>query len=242
MSENYLGPKDYDERIGGDDAATVVRDRAPVLLYRPCEALLLRKLWPIVPLLRRVPGWSEQRQAEGGIMGFLDASRGERYARATAFTRDFPHEWARLQPFLCALDAAYRMALPRQYALQLAFAKVIRPEWIIPGTVFSTVTVNALHRFPAHRDRGNLAHGMTAMTVWRQGAFSGGELIFPEWRRAVDMDCGDLLLFDGHALHGNAPFVGAGRHDRLSILAYLRAGLLKAGTLEQELNRAKSGR
>jgi hypothetical protein len=38
----------------------------------------------------------------------------------------------------------------------------------------------------------------------RRGDYTGGHLVLPRYRLAVDMHDGDLLLFDPHQWHGNA--------------------------------------
>jgi hypothetical protein len=67
------------------------------------------------------------------------------------------------------------------------------------------------------------------------GAFEGGELIFPQYGIAVEIETGDVLLADVHEWHGNAPLVGVdGSYERISTVMYYRRKMLQCGTDEEE--------
>ena len=68
-------------------------------------------------------------------------------------------------------------------------------------------------------DKGDCKDGLTCFTVKKCGEYTGGELIFPEYRIAVNIEQGDLLLFNPHEAHCNNPIVGEGR---MSFVLYLR--------------------
>jgi len=92
-------------------------------------------------------------------------------------------------------------------------------DFVIPDTNFSTLTVNCDFRTACHRDKGDCKDGLTAFTVKRLGDYRGGELIFPEYHIAVNVEQGDLLLFNPHEPHCNNPIIGKGR---MSFVLYLR--------------------
>jgi hypothetical protein len=241
----FLDGRHYGTVIGGGggDIDVFKPDGKPLLVYRRQVSGVLRALGGALAALREVPAWSNQRRAWSGTMGFLDPNTREPYSRATAFTRDHPELWEQAQPLLRALDGAYRDGLPDRHAAQNAYARRTSQDFVIPDTCFTTATVNSTHRFRAHPDGGNLRSGFGVMTVWREGTYSGGLLILPRWRLAVDLMCGDVLLFDGAELHGNGPFEGAeGTFERLSVVAYYRSGMFDAGTADEELERAKGCR
>ena len=91
----------------------------------------------------------------------------------------------------------------------------------VPGTMFSTITVNQTALFRAHEDGNNLAGALSCLAAF--GNFSGGELCFPRFGISCPMEPGDLLIADtNRELHGNlGPLVG----DRISIVAYMRDAL-----------------
>jgi hypothetical protein len=76
-------------------------------------------------------------------------------------------------------------------------------------------------------------------------------LVFPEFRVAVDMHDGDVLLMDAHEWHGNTRIVCACGDEpngacavcgaeRISIVSYYRSNMVNCGTAEEEANRAES--
>jgi hypothetical protein len=73
-----------------------------------------------------------------------------------------------------------------------------------------------------HQDDGNLAGSYSAMTVISAGNYTGGLLVFPRWRVAVDVRVKDVLIADtGREPHGNTEIVPVnGYFCRVSVVAY----------------------
>ena len=68
---------------------------------------------------------------------------------------------------------------------------------------------------------------IAAFTGPEQMGWKGGEFILPEYRIAIKLEPGDLLLVDSHsAIHANAPLVGS-KNDRLTAVAYFREDMLE---------------
>jgi hypothetical protein len=174
--------------------------------------------------------------ARSGTVGYMPRGRW-RNCRATPFTRDDPG-WAAVLKLLQTMDAVYREAMPGAHDEQRRFAELTSRNYRIPGTVFTTGTVNDTHAFVAHRDRGNLPLGASVMTVLRRGAYSGGLFVLPEYRVAFDLGSRDVILFPPDALHGNTVLVGEGRYERLSVVAYYLRGMLRCGSALEEWERA----
>ena len=195
---------------------------------------------PSRPALRRAAKPSDNRGGvRSGLVGFYDRGRGCRYCRLTPFSRDDLEGWADLQLLLRDMDALYRKVLPEVHARQMRFVSMTHPDFVIPKTAFSTATVNNTVAFKAHRDRGNLHLGCSVMALLRQGRYGGGLLVLPEYRLAVDLADRDVAVFDSDAMHGNTPFVGdPGSYERLSVVAYYRAGMIECGSAKQEYERA----
>jgi hypothetical protein len=214
---------------GGEDA-TVFKLKGGVLLkylHQPPE--IVRLLDPCMrPLLAHAATWSERRQANSGTIGYLDAPfyRATKFTQKPKFCKGGTDLWEDVQPLIRALDALYRVALPDHHAAQSAFARITNPYFVIPHTCFTTGSVNEGERFPCHRDAGNLALGMSVMTVWKPRHHYGGSLVFPRWRIAVDMLVGDVLFFRGYDWHGNAPFDAHDGLRRISLVLYFRRGML----------------
>jgi hypothetical protein len=194
--------------------------------------------------LRRAAGWSENRGHYSGIMGFYDydGQDGAWAARPTAFGRNHPEPWEVIQQLLRAMDEVYASWMPEAYqAQQLATAG---NPWLIPGTVFTTGTVNNTADFRAHRDDGNWLGAYSVQTVLKAGEYTGGHLVFLRYRLAVDMGSQDVLFFPADELHGVTAFGGEpGTFQRLSVVGYCRDRLIAAAPRDslQPRRRWRSG-
>jgi hypothetical protein len=95
--------------------------------------------------------------------------------------------------------------------------------YTVPGTMFSTITVNQTALFRAHEDGNNLAGSLSCLAAF--GNFSGAELCFPRFGVSCPMEPGDLLIGDtNRELHGNlGPLTGS----RISVVAYMRDALAR---------------
>lgn len=181
------------------------------------------------------------KQVLSGVVGFLDRSSREPHCRATAFTGQESARWARIAALAQEVNAVFADTLPERYAAQMAMVGQTRPDWIIPGTAFSTVTVNRNFRTAVHTDEGDLPEGFGVITADRRGPYEGGVLVFPKYEIAVDLHPGDVLLCDVHEFHGNTAFAGFdGEYERLSCVFYYRREMIKCGSFDQELTRLRN--
>lgn len=175
-----------------------------------------------------------------GIAGWFDRYPRIPYGRATSYTQNHYDKFQMAFPFLQSLDRGFKELLPWRWGNQRAAADKIDPAFLVPGTVFTTITVNKTFRTAAHYDAGDFADGLSNLLVLSNtGNYSGGYLVFPEYRIAVNVRPGDLLLVNNHEiLHGNTPIV---LHDeeseRISLVCYLREGMLDLGSKEYEDHR-----
>ena len=175
-----------------------------------------------------------------GIAGWFDRYPRIPYGRATAYTQNHFDKFKLSFPFLQTLDRGFAELLPNRHAAQRAAADKIDPAFLVPQTVFTTVTVNKTFRTASHRDAGDFSAGLSNLLVLsNNGNYSGGYLILPEVRIAVNVRPGDLLLINNHEyIHGNTPIV---THDevaeRISLVCYLREKMLELGSKEYEDHR-----
>lgn len=175
------------------------------------------------------------------IIGFYDRYVRFPYCRQTAFNANEAAEFEECLPFFQAITRAYQAADPERFAIQEDAVKKVHPAWIVPGTLFSTITVNQNWQTAVHTDKGDFKGGMGCITVLRGGEFTGGSLVFPHYRIATHFDSCDLLLFNSHHLHGNVPIRGkVGGFERVSCVLYLREKMHQCGSPEEELKRAKN--
>lgn len=176
-----------------------------------------------------------------GLLGFFDRDQRFPYCRLTAFHLKHAQEVARAMPFIRAVDAVFKEEAPERYAAQEAMIQRTNPDFYLPGTAFTTITVNRNFRTATHKDAGDLKEGFGVLSVLESGAgYNGAYLCFPKFRVAVDLRMGDVLLADVHQWHGNTTFIGkAGRYERISLVFYYRQSMFECGSAQDELQRAK---
>lgn len=194
-------------------------------------------------------GRSYAKEIASAVIGAVDPMGQQRYCRLTAWTgRNLP-QWQTLQPLLASVAGHLADHVPDRYANQVAEAEKTDPAWVVPGTPFTTITVNNTYPTGVHTDKGDLDEGFSTIACLRRGEFTGGRLLFPAYRVAVDLRDGDLILMDAHEWHGNTPIVCAcgTRPDgpcvecgaeRISVVSYFRTKMVRCGSPAEELERA----
>ena len=95
--------------------------------------------------------------------------------------------------------------------------------YTVPGTMFSTITVNQAALFKSHEDGNNLEGTLACLAAF--GSWSGADLCFLRFGVSCPLEPGDLLIGDtNREQHGNlGPLFG----QRISVVAYMRDDLTK---------------
>jgi hypothetical protein len=156
-----------------------------------------------------------------------------------------------LHPLLRAVAAHLSEHVPARYHAQAQQAQLTDPAWVVPGTPFTTITVNNSYATGMHTDKGDLDAGFSTITTLRRGDYTGGRLVFPAYRAAVDMGHGDLILMDAHQWHGNTQIICACNKpmngacetcgaERISMVAYYRTKLVACGSPAEETAKARA--
>lgn len=180
-------------------------------------------------------------QPTSGIVGFFDRTSRRPYCRQTAFNANHPDRFGDALPFIRSAAAVFAREVPDRYAAQKAVCDRSSPDFLIPGTVFSTVTVNRNWQTAVHTDRGDLKEGFGVLCALQAGHYTGGHFVLPRYRVAVDMRSRDVLMVDVHEFHGNTPIVGAeGQYERISCVFYFRENVQFCGSAAEELEFAKA--
>jgi hypothetical protein len=172
-----------------------------------------------------------------GIAGWYDRYPRIPFGRATSYTAREPEKFAMAYPFLQTLAKGFKDLLPWRYNNQMEAAKKLDSRFLVPETPFTTITVNKTFRTAAHYDAGDLTTGLSNLLVLsNNGNYTGGYLIAPEYRVAVNVRPGDLLLINNHeVMHGNTPIVlGDEEAERISLVCYFREKMLELGSKEYE--------
>ena len=130
--------------------------------------------------------------------------------RLTAFNRDYPDLWKKAIPFLRRCDELFKNLIPKNHKIQYDRAQEV-PNFAIPNTAFSTVTVNYSWRTGLHQDAGDLKEGFGNLVVIEdpsnKNEYKGCCLGFPQYGICVDSRTGDFLAMDVHQWHSNTEFI-----------------------------------
>ena len=160
------------------------------------------------------------------------------YCRTTMWTGKHTEEFRSLYPLFEHIGLLMKEYVPQRFAAQWERAEATDPAWRVPNTPFTTFTVNNTYPTGVHKDKGDLDEGFSCLAVWRKGQYTGGHLTLPEWRLAVDMQDGDLLLMDAHQWHGNTALeLESEDAERISLVLYYRTKIMACGTAGQELEK-----
>lgn len=166
--------------------------------------------------LRRYPIGTVTRsqgiRSKAKVFGFVAANAllKRNSCRVCTGAHDAPNEHSIICDSAEQFSQMLKEHLPDQYALNKTAADLIRPEWRLPGGLWTSGVVNQTSALPYHRDRNNL-DAWSVMPVIRRGV-RGGHLHFPELSledgSPVVAECadGDVIFFNGQQyMHGVTP-------------------------------------
>lgn len=152
--------------------------------------------------------------------------------RETSFTRDEVQKWSDALPLIRYANELYSQIYPTKHEEILNIVKN-SPSFIIPETIFSTITINYNFRTALHIDQGDYHNGYSVLIVCssqdkqKPREWSGCYLGYPQYGVCLDIEDGDFLLMDPHQYHGNTEFINEEKADRLSCVMYLREKIVK---------------
>jgi hypothetical protein len=178
-----------------------------------------------------------------GIAGFFDRYPRIPYGRATSYTEHYHDTYQKCFPFMRKLSDEFKRLLPVRWGIQNDAADRLDEKFRVAGedTPCTTITVNKNFRTSAHRDAGDLHEGFSNLSVIaKDKEWEGGYLVLPEFRVAINIRPGDLLLINNHqGIHGNTelkPPAGKSIEDmeRISLVCYFRKKMLELGSWEYE--------
>jgi hypothetical protein len=217
---------DKDKVFAGESADVEKPDGSLLFALRPgaLVADAARFAWPA--LLRAAKPTNNRPGAAGGADEFRSGIVGFYKRRPTAFTRNDRRGWWDILPLVRELAIVFQRERPDEFAVLASAAEAI-PKLLFPDTPFTTLTVNRNARTAVHPDDGNLKGGYGVLSAIRAGEYTGGLLVFPSFRVAVDLETCDVLIADNRMPHGNTALVGTpGEFERVSVVAYFHSSNL----------------
>ena len=175
-----------------------------------------------------------------GIAGYFDRYPRIPYGRATSYTEKHYDTFVKCYPYLHKLNDQFAKLIPGRWRAQNAEANKLDPRFRIDGTVFTTLTVNHNWRTACHRDAGDLTTGFSnicGVTGPEGKGWRGGQFILPQYRIAINLQPGDMLLVNNHeGIHGNDELIGDD-NDRMTIVAYFREKMVDLKSYDYEFLR-----
>jgi len=177
------------------------------------------------------------RNVASSIIGNIEPMGGGRYpfCRTTAWTGRNTEEFRGLYPLFENVAGLFKQYVPERFQNQMEKTLSMEPDWRIGNTPHTTMTVNNNYPTGVHKDKGDLDEGYSCLMCLRKGDYTGGIFVFPEYRIAVNMQHGDLILMDAHQWHGNTNIVKQSEDaERISLVLYYRTDMMFCGTMEAE--------
>lgn len=176
-----------------------------------------------------------------GIIGYFDRGPRFPYCRLTAFNQYEFAKFKKAYPVIKLVNTLYEKFMPKEYGRQLEIVNKTSPDFVIRGTVFTTVTVNKNWQTAVHKDKGDFREGFGNLTALRKGTFTGGHFVLVRWGVGFDMQNGDVLFTNVHEWHGNTPIIKDDpKAVRLSLVMYYRENMVYCKSMEEELKKVKN--
>jgi hypothetical protein len=182
--------------------------------------------------LSEVEKW-HAKGCRADILGFYDPKKGATpYCRQTAWSARDKEKgkpvFKATMPMVSVADGIFHDLVPERHLFQLNHV-VNAVDFTLGDTAFTTITVNRKFSTCYHRDKNDLKGGFGVM--FTLGSFTGGQLVFPAFRAAVDYQPGQLILADVHETHGNVDNIAG---DRVVCVLYARTKINQCGSAEDE--------
>jgi len=253
--------RDFDAKLLVDDYCTVLKPNGDVLLKFLPGAMnfdYATAAFNAFESANLETSKSSQRPAivasgnpgSTAVLGFMARVHRFNYCRATALTAKHLEGFKASIPFIRSASELMKQHMPERYAAQLGACNQCKPDYIIPGTVFSTTTINRNVTATYHTDEGDFKAGIGVIAAtwakrkgrsWQvvtENPAEGGILVFPKYGVSVMLRSTDLVLADVHTVHGVTPITGKpGSWARMSFVFYLRERMSECGSPAEEIER-----
>jgi len=222
----------------GDETVAVVLRLPPGQLAYARRSLLA---WPFDTSAMRASGIRSNSRSFGYLARRTVLQRDG--CRACQGSHKSPDAHDGIVAQAAVLSAMFAAAAPDLAARDEEAAQIVRPEWRLGGSQWTSGIANSTSVLPYHYDRNNLKPIWSAMIVVRRGV-RGGYLHVPELGASFQCRDGDVVYFPGwRFVHGVTP-VKVIEPDgyRISAVFYAVALMRECLAPEEEMARAQRGR
>jgi len=165
------------------------------------------------------------------------------YCYASTLQRDYPKQADVLFHYAKVFSNLLGEHYPEKAALSNQALGTVKPEWTLPGSLFTSGIINQDNPLQYHYDAGNFEGTYSVMAVFKEQV-TGGHLVLPEYNVKLACQDSSILIFDGQSeLHGVSPIRKMSPEAyRFSIVYYSLEQLCKCGTRKEEIRRAQISR
>lgn len=176
-----------------------------------------------------------------GVMGYFDRFPTVPCCRPCAYNAENPEKFELMMPITREVADLHKKHDPKSWEVYQKHGDKIHDDWKIAGTPYNTITMNKNFQTYPHKDGKNLP-ATCPMTIIRKGKYKGGNLVFPDYRLAVNIDTTDLIMFmNSTEWHGNTRLTGVtDDYVRASFIWYCRKKMTECLPKDEEMERVKN--
>lgn len=167
------------------------------------------------------------------VIGYIDSANHKKPCRLTSYSSKYFNKYNEGLPFIERINEGYKEIATTEYNKQFEESLKVQ-NYIIPNTVFTTVTINYNFRSAVHKDKGDFKDGFGTLVVCSSN-ISGGLLLFPRYKLAIELFNGDFLSMNVHEWHCNST-INYNNGYRLSFISYLRQNMVKCDMINKRLD------
>lgn len=159
-----------------------------------------------------------------------------RFSNKTSEEKGNTNKLFTFQETLCKI---YKEHLPELYEYDLQKSReTVNDDYRLIDTPYTTANINVNHAIKYHRDSGNIKNSYSNVLILKEYC-TGGELVLPEYRIALEQSDGALCIFSGQKeIHGVMPIKPYKENFyRASIVYYTMAQLEHCYPYKEEVSR-----
>ena len=258
--QSQLADEDVAKRLGqqipDSDVSFIVRDDA--MVFKPNGQLLFIYLKNGLPpelhakglgVMKRIKDTTNLRATAAGggdiavrsvQLGYIDRVARVDYCRMTGWTSKNTEDFKAIVPVFQEVGRLFAKWVPDRYAAQMEAVKKTKSDWIIPGTPFSTVSVQTNWRTCGHTDTRDLKEGFSVITAFVEGKFDGFFFAYPKFKIGVQFSPGGVLINDSHELHGNTPCdTDPDTFTRITAVSFYSEKMWQCGSADEEFKKMR---
>ena len=230
-NNTHYDEKDCDYLMDGDINVTDFNTKKLIfslrkdVISKSTQSCLIKNLLPYAKKTRSYnrKNVSDDKHINSSIAGYFNPQfKGKDPYVETSFTKKYPNNWRYVVNIVKEISDLYREQHPQCW--DDTHNRIKEPKFIINDSVFSTLTMNYNLRCKSQSDKGNAKGSYSAITT--TGEYNGCKVIFPRYKMLVNLQPGDLLIFDPFEKHCNSESSNNVIGDRMSIVFYVRSCFL----------------